>query len=149
MITTTVDGQYRGATVTSHAPVSTVPPLLLISVERDSQMDGWLEETHFFALSVLARDQQFYADQFAGFTPLASRTFLDIDHFVVESGAPVLSGCICWADCTVTSSMVTGDHRCFIGEITALGTGNGPEDSPLIYYLNRYRTLGSERRSAR
>ena len=139
VVTTTVDGLYRGATVTAYAPVSTDPPLLLVSLELDSQMDGWLEQTGFFAVSVLPWEQQFYADQFAGFTPLASGTFRDIEHVVADSGAPVLAASICWADCLVRSTMITGDHRCFIGEVIGMGAGTGPDDSPLIYYMNRYR----------
>ncbi|GAC1326951.1 MAG: flavin reductase family protein [Chloroflexota bacterium] len=146
VITTVVDGSYRGATVTSHAPVSTVPPMLLVSVEAESQMAGWLRDTGKFALNVLARDQQFYADQFAGFTPLASSTFRDIDHLLTESGMPVLAGGIGWADCDVVATFDTGDHTCFVGEIRRLGAGTGDETTPLLYYLSRYRGLAPDTR---
>jgi flavin reductase (DIM6/NTAB) family NADH-FMN oxidoreductase RutF len=141
IVTTRVDSGFRGATVNAWLVASVDPPLLGVSIEVDSQMDGWLQQTGAFVLNLLPWTQQFLADQFAGFAPLASPTFRGIDHVFGETGAPALSAAIAWADCTVVSCTETGDHRLFIGEVKGLGRGRGQEDDPLIYFLNRYRRL--------
>ena len=141
-ITTSVGGAYRASTVTGCTSVSTEPPQFLVSIELDSQMDGWLLEAALFSLNILPWGQQFFADQFAGFTPLASPTFKGIDHFFSVTGAPVLAESIAWADCRIVSHLQTGDHRCFVGEAVAIGQGRGDERDPLLYYLSRYRRLG-------
>ncbi len=138
-VTTVVNDFYRASTATACAIVSIEPLQLLVSIELDSQMDGWLLESQIFGLSVLSWQQQFFADQFAGFTPLASHRFKGIDHFTAATGVPLLSHCVAWADCKLVGQMETGDHRCFIGEAVEIGRGEGREDEPLLYYLNRYR----------
>jgi flavin reductase (DIM6/NTAB) family NADH-FMN oxidoreductase RutF len=141
VITTRVASGFRGATVNAWMLTSIDPPLLAVSIELDSQMDGWLEESGCFLLNLLPWNQQFLADQFAGFAPLAPPTLRGIDHVFGVTGAPALSAAIAWADCVVVRTFETGDHRLFVGEIKALDRGRGQEDDPLLYYLNRYRRL--------
>ena len=43
-ITTVFDGGYRASTVAGVLMASIEPPLLLISLEGDGQMAGWIEE---------------------------------------------------------------------------------------------------------
>lgn len=142
VITTRVASGFRGATVNAWMIASVDPPLLAVSIELDSQMDGWLQESGTFVLNLLPWSQQFLADQFAGFAPLASPTLRGIDHVLGETGAPALEAAIAWADCVVAGSVVIGDHRLFTGAIRVLGRGRGQEDDPLLYFLNRYRRLG-------
>ncbi|HEX6509369.1 MAG TPA: flavin reductase family protein [Chloroflexota bacterium] len=140
---TTVHGElYRATTVTACFVASNEPFQILVSIERDSQMEDWMLASGVFAISVLPWHQQFLADQFAGFTPRASGRFDRIAHFVVETGAPIVDDCIGWADCRIVSNFETGDHRCFLGDVTAVGPGHGVPEEPLVYYLNRYRRLG-------
>jgi flavin reductase (DIM6/NTAB) family NADH-FMN oxidoreductase RutF len=142
VVTTRVGAAFRGATVNAWMIASVDPPLLAVSIELDSQMDGWLQESGTFVLNLLPWSQQFLADQFAGFAPLASPTLRGIDHVLGETGAPALEAAIAWADCVVAGSVVIGDHRLFTGAIRVLGRGRGQEDDPLLYFLNRYRRLG-------
>lgn len=140
-LTTTVDGAYRAATVSACLLTSLDPIQFLVSIELDSQMDLWLQRSRFFGLSILPWEQQFFADQFAGLTPLASPQFRGIDHFIASTGAPLLQRCIGWADCRIVATLETGDHRCFVGQAVEVGRGEGVADDPLIYFLNRYRRL--------
>ncbi|MGH2443443.1 MAG: flavin reductase family protein [Chloroflexota bacterium] len=140
-LTTMTEGAFRGSTVTAVTMVSAEPLLILVSIERDSQMDGWLSESGFFALSVLPWREQFLADQLAGFAPRASSRFEGIQYRLAVTGAPVVSACIAWVDCTVAQVVETGDHRAYIGQARAIGRGTGDAEDPLIYYLNRYRRI--------
>jgi len=140
-VTTVIDGEFRASTVTGGALVSTDPPQLLVSIDLDSQMEGWIGESGVFALSVLAWEHQVLADRLAGLAPLVPRTFTGIDHFTAFTGAPLLSDCIAWADCRVVDDLITGDHRCFIGQVLRLGAGTADPENPLVYHLRRYRRL--------
>jgi len=140
-VSTVTDGGFRATTVNTCISTSLDPPQFLVSIERDSQMEDWLLQSAVFGLSVLPWSEQFAADQFAGFTPLASSTFLGIDYFTSATGAPLLSRCVAWADCKLVQNLLTGDHRCFVGEAVALGRGQGNRDQPLISYVSRYRSL--------
>ncbi|MDQ2741789.1 MAG: flavin reductase family protein [Chloroflexota bacterium] len=140
-LTTVAQGSYRAATISACLIVSSQPLQFLVSVEAESQMESWLQESRIFGISLLSWKQQVLADRFAGFAPLAHRTFRDIRHFTAVSGVPLIEGCIGWADCRIIGDLETGDHRCFVGEAVAIGRGSGEEDDPLVYYLNRYRRL--------
>lgn len=139
VLTTVIEGRYRGATVGSATMVSTEPLQMLVSIEQHNQMADWLAQSGYFALNMLPRSAQFLADQFAGFAPRASPRFEGILHREAESGAPILSESIVWVDCRIINSFPTGDHHCFIAEAISLGVGTGDLDDPLLYYLNRYR----------
>lgn len=141
IVSTVTDGGFRATTVNTCISTSLDPPLFLVSIERDSQMEDWLLQSAVFGISVLPWSEQFAADQFAGFTPLASSTFRGIDHFTSLTGAPLLTRCLAWADCRLVQNVLTGDHRCFIGEAVALGRGQGNPDQPLVSYVSRYRSL--------
>jgi hypothetical protein len=72
-IITTVHGTlYRGATVTACIAASIDPFQFLVSIEHESQMEDWIQSSGVFAFNMLPWSEQFLADQFAGFTPLAS-----------------------------------------------------------------------------
>jgi flavin reductase (DIM6/NTAB) family NADH-FMN oxidoreductase RutF len=141
VVTTVAGGRYRGSTLSDWMVVSADPVQILLSIDADGQMTGWLESARFFVVSVLPWQAQFPADQFAGLTPRAASDFAGIDHFVAPSGAPVLAACIAWADCTVAGTISTGDHLCFLGDVTGFGRGGGDESDPLTRYLSRYRRL--------
>jgi flavin reductase (DIM6/NTAB) family NADH-FMN oxidoreductase RutF len=141
VVTTVAGGHYRGSTISDWMVVSAEPVQILLAVDADGQMADWLQSARYFAVSILPWSAQFQADQFAGFTPRAASDFAGIDHFVAASGAPVLVACIAWADCTVAGTVVTGDHLCFVGDVSGFGRGIGDEGNPLTRYLSRYHRL--------
>jgi flavin reductase (DIM6/NTAB) family NADH-FMN oxidoreductase RutF len=139
VLTTRAEDEFRGATITACTFISAEPLLLLVALEHESQMLGWIEDSRCFAVSILPWREQFLADQFAGFAPRAERTFAGIAHSLADSGCPVLARAIGWADCRLRDSIVTGDHRCLVGEVVALGRGSGDPEDPLVYFRSRYR----------
>jgi flavin reductase (DIM6/NTAB) family NADH-FMN oxidoreductase RutF len=141
-VITTVHGElFRGTTVSACIAASIDPFQMLVSIEEDSQMEEWIHRSGVFAFNLLPWNEQFLADQFAGFTPVASGTFRGIPHFVGSTGAPILEACMAWVECRVVSSLRTGDHVCFVGEAVGVGSGKGSVDDPLIYFFNRYHRL--------
>ncbi len=141
VLTTVFGPSYRGATVTAYAVASIEPFQVLVSLDGESQIVGWVSSYGSFAISTLPWPEQFLADQFSGFAPLASGSFQGIPHVIAETGAPILARCITWVDCTVESSFPTGDHIVLVGRVVACGRGSGEQSDPLIYAANRYARL--------
>jgi len=48
------------------------------------------------------------------------------------SGAPVLDGCLAWADCRIEATHEAGDHLIVVAQVLDLGGGEGGE--PLLFY---------------
>jgi flavin reductase (DIM6/NTAB) family NADH-FMN oxidoreductase RutF len=141
VITTVAQAEYLAATATAYLVASLDPFQMLVSLEAETPMVEALDEGGVFGISLLPWRLQVFADQFAGFTPRASRTFVGIDHFTAATGSPILSACIAWADCRVASTFTTGDHRCYVADVLAVGQGSGDPDDPLLFYRRRYRRL--------
>jgi flavin reductase (DIM6/NTAB) family NADH-FMN oxidoreductase RutF len=51
---------------------------------------------------------------------------------------PVITGSLAWAVCDLRELIAGGDHTIAIGEVTALGLGEG---TPLLWFEGRYHTL--------
>ena len=59
----------------------------------------------------------------------------DVDKFAATGlkavpasvvGAPLIEGCVACLECRVTNSLVTGDHRVFVGEVVAAHASEQP-----------------------
>jgi 3-hydroxy-9,10-secoandrosta-1,3,5(10)-triene-9,17-dione monooxygenase reductase component len=56
----------------------------------------------------------------------------------LEHGVPVIEGSLAWAVCDLRELMPGGDHTIAIGEVVALGLGDG---APLLWFEGRYHAL--------
>ena len=66
VITTLKGEQVHGMTANAFMSVSLEPPLVLISVDRDTKMCGMLHEGSHYGVSVLCESQAKLSDRFAG-----------------------------------------------------------------------------------
>jgi flavin reductase (DIM6/NTAB) family NADH-FMN oxidoreductase RutF len=140
-LTTTAGDTYRATTVTGVLDVSLDPLLVLVSLERGSQMESWIEGSGVLGLSIMTVRQQFLADRFAGLAPLAPPRFQGIGHFTAVTGCPLLADSIGWADCRVTDRIGIGDHINLVSEVVAAGPGTGEDEEPLISFAGRYARI--------
>ena len=53
---------------------------------------------------------------------------------------PIIDGALAWAACELRELIAGGDHTIAIGEVVALGLGEG---EPLLWYAGRYHELPS------
>lgn len=140
-LTTTSGDAYRATTVTGVLDISLDPLLILVSLERGSQMETWIEQSGVLGLSIMTVRQQFLADRFAGMAPLAPARFQGIEHFTMVTGCPLLTGCIGWADCRVSDSIEIGDHTNLVCEVVAAGRGTAAGEEPLVSFAGRYTRI--------
>jgi flavin reductase (DIM6/NTAB) family NADH-FMN oxidoreductase RutF len=135
VVTTTVDDERYGLTVGSLVSLSLEPPLVGISIGRDSSSHEPIRRAGRFAVSLLSGEQESIAQHFArsGIPPVALWAGTHVHE--TEFG-PRLEDALAWLDCLIWAEYEAGDHTIFVGEVVGgeLGTvGNG-----LVYRLSRY-----------
>jgi flavin reductase (DIM6/NTAB) family NADH-FMN oxidoreductase RutF len=135
VVTTTVDDERYGLTVGSLVSLSLEPPLVGISIGRDSSSHEPIRRAGRFAVSVLSGEQESVAQHFArsGIPPVALWAGVDVREG--EFG-PRLEDALAWLDCRIWADYDAGDHTIFVGEV--LGGELGTVGSGLVYRLSRY-----------
>lgn len=128
------DGAPRGFTASAVSSLSLHPPLLLVCVARSAQTHDCIRDAGFFAVSILAAEQQRLATRFAGKDGTV-RKFHGVTHHNAVTGAPIIEGALAWADCEVCGSHEEGDHTIFIGEVVA---GDARDGVPLTYFRGNF-----------
>ena len=56
-----------------------------------------------------------------------------------HEGVPIIEGALSWVVCTLRELIAGGDHTIAIGEVVAMGLGNG---DPLLWYAGQYHDVG-------
>ncbi len=144
---TVVSARYgplmAGMTANAIASVSIDPPLMMASINRQSETHRAIVQSHSFAASVLSDGQRELATCFAQpTTAIKLKRFCDAPWHEAETGSPVIDGAIAYFDCRLVDRHDGGDHTIFIGEIVAAGYEEGVE--PLIWFGSGYRRLAAE-----
>ena len=125
-----------GMTANALCSLSLDPLLALVCFENEARTLPIVCEAGRFGVNVLSARQRQIAGVFASKLPEQQK--LDgVPHRLVE-GAPVIEGALAWAVCELRELIAGGDHTIAIGEVIALGLGDG---DPLLWYTGRYRVL--------
>lgn len=97
--------------------VSFHPPCVAIAVESDSKMRGYIEACGIFCVNILPAGATLTARAFLK-SPEADRETIAGERFTRgKNGTPFLAGASASIECTVRSSVGTGDHVLFVGEV--------------------------------
>jgi flavin reductase (DIM6/NTAB) family NADH-FMN oxidoreductase RutF len=128
VITTMGDGLPHGTTVSAFASLSMTPPMVLVSLDRGSDLLAMVTETRRFGVNVLGAHQSAIALAFArkGGTSKFNGVRWDVDH-----GLPRLPGAPGWLACDVETFVDGGDHVVALGLVVAAETTEG---RPLTYH---------------
>ena len=133
-IVTTRDaaGNDIGLTANSFNSVSLNPPLVLWSLSRKARSHAAFIESEYFAVHILAADQEALSARFAtaGADKFESLTFAR-----GAGGVPLLESCAARFVCRRAYRYEGGDHEIFVGEVVAFE--HFPK-SPLIFQRGRY-----------
>jgi flavin reductase (DIM6/NTAB) family NADH-FMN oxidoreductase RutF len=122
VVTTELDGERFGLTVGSFVSLSLVPPLVGISIGKDSSSHEPLRRAGGWAVSLLTGAQGDIARHFArsGIPPVALWVGVDVR---AGSRGPLLEGALGWLDCRTVAEHDAGDHTVFIGEAESIELG--------------------------
>lgn len=138
-IVTTLDGgRPVGVTVNAFASVSLEPGLVMIALDHRRFIVPAIEAGGRYAVNVLAEDQQWLSDCFAGANVTPNReAFCGAAWHPGQTGLPLLSGAIASIECRVAERIPLGDHLVYIGAVEAVSVPE-PDAPPLLYHRRRY-----------
>lgn len=132
VVTTRDDTERYGLTVGSLVSLSLDPPLIGVSIGKDSSSHEPIRRARGFAVSLLSEAQEHEARHFArsGVPP----AFL-WQGAAVRDGTrgPLVEGALAWLECRAHTAHDVGDHTLFVGEVESYTLG---EDGRGLVYRN-------------
>ena len=126
------DGQPRGMTANSFTSVSLDPALLLVCIGKSASSYDAFAHARCVAVNLLHEGQVALSKAFAS---KSSNKFDQVSHVSVHTGAPVLTDCLTWFDCSVAQIIDAGDHIILLAQVQAFGT---TPEAPLAFCRGRY-----------
>jgi len=131
-VTTELNGEVQGMTANAFMSVSLNPKLIVISVANRARMNESIKNSGFFAVSLLANDQEEMSMYFAG--QIKENRDIAFKYF---DGMSVIDGALATITCDVHNAHVEGDHTLYIGKVRDIALKEG-EEKPLTYFSGRY-----------
>jgi flavin reductase len=142
IMSTLQDGVAHAMTANAFTSVSLDPPLVLVCVDKGVRMHAAVLDCGYWAVSVLAGDQQSIADRFARSGRDLYSQFDGIGTAAgPKTGCLLIEGALSWLECRTWASYDGGDHTIVVGEVLSLGVGDSADSGALIYYAGGYREL--------
>lgn len=131
-------GRDHGMTVSAFCSVSLDPPLVLVCVEHSASVHQVLLDTEYFAVSVLAADQEALARRFAE-AGRGPERFAGLGYRRGErTGAALLDDALAVLECRRVAAHPAGDHTIIVGETESCALRDA---RPLLYYRGGYAEL--------
>lgn len=134
VITTLYDDEAYGTTVSAFASLSMRPPMVMIALDRNSELLSRLQVSCRFGVNILGSTQAALALTFAGKGGPAKFAGVDWSH---SEELPRLAGVSGWLACELSALVPGGDHMVALGEVIAAECGEG---LPLTYHRRAFGT---------
>ncbi len=132
------EGAPIGMTINSFSSVSLEPPLVLWSIQNDSECFDAFNGIDRFAISVLSGDQEAYSNLYA---TKGDHALSDGHYHMAGKGTAVISDALAAFECRVWARYPGGDHTIIVGEVLAVNPGQGA-GAPLLFHQGRYARIG-------
>jgi flavin reductase (DIM6/NTAB) family NADH-FMN oxidoreductase RutF len=126
-------------TASAFATVSLQPPQILVCANQRANTHAAIVESGYFAVNLLAAEQQEWGIRFARQQVAVGDRFAGIAFATALTGAPILPAVLGWLDCYLCHALSSGDHTIFIGEV--VGCQVAGEATPLLYFRREWRRL--------
>lgn len=139
IVTTRLGDQLHGMTANAFTSLSLEPLLVLICVDKAADTHDILKQSGVFAVNILDEEQGALADQFARKESQHDHRIERLAYSVRSTGAPILAGCLAYADCRIIAEYPGGDHTIFVGRVEEADADR--KKRPLIFYQGRYQKL--------
>lgn len=134
-VVTAIDGDGpHGTTVSAFMSLSMSPPMVLVSLDRNSQLLEMVRNTGRFGVNVLSSQQSALGSAFAR---KGRDKFAGIG-WSADYGVPRLPGAAGWVACATTSLLPAGDHELAFGLV--LAAASDPTSRPLTYHSRTFGT---------
>lgn len=134
VVTAHEDAGPHGTTVSAFCSLSLQPPMVLVALDRSSDLLGLIERTGRYGINVLARGQEPFAERFAR----KGRGKFEGVEWHPERGLPRLPGIQAWLACDVGELLPGGDHVIATGHVVG---ADHREAEPLVYQERTFWAL--------
>lgn len=144
VVTVSVGGEPRGATIGSFTSLSLRPPLVSFNVSRGSSFHRAFRQARHFAVHVLGGDQADVAEHFALPDTSSKEQFAAAPVRVTQGGPdapPLLAEALAVILCERWKMIPAGDHELVIGRVVEVEASD-TDGSPLVYLRRAYREVG-------
>ncbi|MFH9968999.1 flavin reductase family protein [Streptomyces mirabilis] len=134
VVTGIQEGVPHGTTVSAFASLSLSPPMVLVSLDRTSELLSIVGRSGRFGVNVLGSAHSDVALRFArkgGAAKFADTRWL-LDH-----GLPRLPNALGWLACEIESMVDGGDHMVLLGKVLHADHCDG---APLTYHARSFGT---------
>ena len=111
----------NGFTANWLTQVSFEPPLLAVSVEKDSKSLPMIQQSKSFTISVLGSGQRELAGKLGKSALKYPEKMADIDYTLTGDGYPVLRDALSWVVCSVREQTEAGDSVLLVAEVVDAG----------------------------
>lgn len=139
VVTAAHAGIQHGMTVSSFTSVSLAPAQVLISLAQNTRTHDLIMQSHHFGISILEASQVELSDRFAGRMTDEMDRLNGLETISLVSGTPLLKHALAQLDCHVVTTLGSGTHTIFIGEVLSAQSVNA--GNPLIYYNREYQKI--------
>ncbi len=124
-----------GLTINSFSSVSLDPPLVLWSINRNSDLFETFIETESFTVNILNEDQHELSNQFS---KKDEHSLDNYDWARTKNGCKFVPDSLVHFDCDTFEKLDGGDHIIFVGKVTDFETRPG---KPLLFSQGKYRKI--------
>lgn len=126
-----------GMTVNSFASVSLTPPLVLWSLQKNSDCFAVFEKAERFSINMLSAGQQDVSNQYA---KKNEHDLVEGSYRLGRSGCVVLKDVMTSFECKLEAVHDGGDHVIIVGRVVELHNHPAHRE-PLVFFNGKYRGL--------
>jgi flavin reductase (DIM6/NTAB) family NADH-FMN oxidoreductase RutF/rubredoxin len=113
------DGSINGQIANTVFQITSEPPTIAVSINKQNLTHGYIESSKVFAVSVLSKDAPMELIGRFGFKSGREVDKLNgIGHKIGVTGAPIVTDyALSYMECEVVNSLDVGTHTVFIGKV--------------------------------
>jgi flavin reductase len=143
VVTSGREEKVEGMTANAVISVSLDPPLFLVSVHKDARLNPRIREEGYFAVNILADDQEGLSRLFASPERSSGLPALhSLGGGYGSTGAPLAAGALGVIECELAEIYAGGDHDLFLGRVVEVRLGD-TRKGPLVFHEGGYPTLNA------
>ncbi len=146
---TTAHGEIRdGRIVDRVQQCGTLPPMLIVAMEKGHPLSPLIRDSRTFALSLLDANERLIQRVFGPDRRIGDDPFLTYPHQVGLMGAPIVTRVTAWFDCEVVRHLdIETNYELYVGAVRNAGVGT-VSPTRLNAALNLARAAEQRRGSA-
>ncbi|MDP9237714.1 MAG: flavin reductase family protein [Chloroflexota bacterium] len=123
------EGEVNGMTANWLTQVSFAPRMLAVAIEAESHTMRNITASKVFSVNVIAEADTNLIEKFVEPQERAGNKLGGVEFRLEQTGCPILERALCWIECEVVQTVMTGDHELVIGRV--VNGGENREGDPL------------------